>query len=89
MKTLALLVLYAAALLHAHDYFLGTDAQPKDGIPKGTVTRLKLEPGKLLRSLNNSVRVPVVASSDLLPVGGIFVDLARCPRFPIQRRRVG
>jgi hypothetical protein len=89
MKTLALLVLCAAALLRAQDYSLGPDSQPKDGIPKGKVTRLKLEPGKLLRSLNNSVRVPVVGSSDLPPVGGIFVDLARCPRFPIQRRRVG
>jgi hypothetical protein len=70
MKALALLVLCAAALLRAQDYSLGPDSQPKDGIQKGTVTRLKLEPGKLLRSLNNSVRVLVVASSDLPPVWG-------------------
>ena len=109
MKTAALIVLCAAALLHAQDYSLGPDSQPKDGVPKGTVTRLKLEPGKFYPgtphnyatyvpaqynaakpapfmifldgsgSLNNSVRVPVVfdnliASGDLPPLIGIFVD---------------
>ena len=109
MKTLALLTLSAAALLSAQDYALGPDSQPRDGVPKGTVTRLKLEPGKFYPgtphnyaiyvpaqynaakpapfmifldgsgSLNNSVRVPVVfdnliASGDLPPLIGIFVD---------------
>ena len=109
MKTLALLVLSAAALLSAQDYSLGPDSQPRDGVPKGTVTRLKLEPGKFYPgtphnyaiyvpaqynaakpapfmifldgsgSLNNNVRVPVVfdnliASGDLPPLIGIFVD---------------
>ena len=46
MKTAALIVLCAAPLLHAQDYALGPDSQPKDGVPKGTVTRLKLEPGR-------------------------------------------
>ena len=109
MKTLALLSLVAAALLPAQDYSLGPDSQPRDGVPKGTVTRLKLEPGKFYPgtphnyatyvpaqynaakpapfmifldgsgSLNNNVRVPVVfdnliASGDLPPLIGIFVD---------------
>ena len=114
MKTLALLVLSAAALLPAQDYSLGPDSQPRDGVPKGTVTRLKLEPGKFYPgtphnyatyvpaqynaakpapfmifldgsgSLNNSVRVPVVfdnliASGDLPPLIGIFVDPGTLP----------
>jgi sugar lactone lactonase YvrE/predicted esterase len=109
MKTAALIVFCAAALMHAQDYPLGPDSQPKDGVPKGTVTRLKLEPGKFYPgtphnyatyvpaqynpakpapfmifldgsgSLNNSTRVPVVfdnliASGDLPPLIGIFVD---------------
>jgi gluconolactonase len=109
MKTLALLVLSAAVLLPAQDYSLGPDSQPREGVPKGTVTRLKLEPGKFYPgtphnyaiyvpaqynparpapfmifldgsgSLNNNVRVPVVfdnliASGDLPPLIGIFVD---------------
>ena len=108
MKTLVPLVL-SAALLSAQDYSLGPDSQPRDGVPKGTVTRLKLEPGKFYPgtphnyaiyvpaqynsarpapfmifldgsgSLNNNVRVPVVfdnliASGDLPPLIGIFVD---------------
>ena len=114
MKTLALLTLSAAALLPAQDYSLGPDSQPRDGVPKGTVTRLKLEPGKFYPgtphnyatyvpaqynaakpapfmifldgsgSLNNSVRVPVVfdnliASGDLPPLIGIFVDPGTLP----------
>ena len=101
-------------LLHAQDYTLGPDSQPRDGVPKGTVTRLKLEPGKFYPgtphnyaiyvpaqynaakpapfmifldgsgSLNNSVRVPVVfdnliASGDLPPLIGIFVDPGTLP----------
>jgi gluconolactonase len=114
MKTLALLVLCAEALLPAQDYSLGPDSQPRDGVPKGTVTRLKLDPGKFYPgtphnyatyvpaqynaakpapfmifldgsgSLNNSVRVPVVfdnliASGDLPPLIGIFVDPGTLP----------
>jgi sugar lactone lactonase YvrE/predicted esterase len=113
-RTSALLVLSAGALLHAQDYTLGPDSQPRDGVPKGTVTRLKLEPGKFYPgtphnyaiyvpaqydsakpvpfmifldgsgSLNNSVRVPVVfdnliASGDLPPLIGIFVDPGTLP----------
>lgn len=47
MRKLALFALGAAALLRAQDYALGPDSQPKDGVPKGTVTRnLRLEPGR-------------------------------------------
>jgi sugar lactone lactonase YvrE len=114
IQTLGLLVLCGGALLHAQDYTLGPDSQPRDGVPKGTVTRLKLEPGKFYPgtphnyaiyvpaqynaakpapfmifldgsgSLNNSVRVPVVfdnliASGDLPPLIGIFVDPGTLP----------
>ena len=34
-------------LLHAQDYALGPDSQPQTGVPKGTVTKYKLEPGRL------------------------------------------
>jgi sugar lactone lactonase YvrE/predicted esterase len=114
IQTLGLLVLCGGALLQAQDYSLGPDSQPRDGVPKGTVTRLKLEPGKFYPgtphnyaiyvpaqynaakpapfmifldgsgSLNNSVRVPVVfdnliASGDLPPLIGIFVDPGTLP----------
>jgi gluconolactonase len=114
MRTLALLVLCATASLRAQDYSLGPDSQPREGVPKGIVTRLKLEPGKFYPgtphnyaiyvpaqyngakpapfmifldgsgSLNNSVRLPVVfdnliASGDLPPLIGIFVDPGTLP----------
>jgi len=113
-QTLVPFILWAGALLHAQDYTLGPDSQPRDGVPKGTVTKLKLEPGKFYPgtphnyaiyvpvqynaakpvpfvifldgsgSLNNSVRVPVVfdnliASGDLPPLIGIFVDPGTLP----------
>src|SRR5260370_10096457 len=113
-QTLVPFILWAGALLHAQDYTLGPDSQPRDGVPKGTVTKLKLEAGKFYPgtptnyaiyspahytaanpapfmifldgsgSLNNSVRVPVVfdnliASGDLPPLIGIFVDPGTLP----------
>jgi gluconolactonase len=46
MRTLALTVLCAAAFLQAQEYTLGPDSQPHSGVPKGTVTKHQLPPGK-------------------------------------------
>jgi gluconolactonase len=46
MRTFTLAILCATALLHAEDYTLGPDSQPQNGVPKGTVTKYKLGPGK-------------------------------------------
>ena len=43
---LALLLAVAAFGIHAEDYTLGPDSQPQDGVPKGTVTKFILAPGK-------------------------------------------
>ena len=60
MKILALAIL-TATLLQAEDYALGPDSQPQAGVPKGTVTRYKLEPGKFYPGTphNYSLYVPV------------------------------
>ena len=42
----AVLLTFAALGLHAQDYTLGHDSQPQDGVPKGTVTKFTLTPGK-------------------------------------------
>jgi gluconolactonase len=42
----ALLFLVISAVLHSQDYTLGPDSQPHDGVPKGTVTKFVLAPGK-------------------------------------------
>jgi gluconolactonase len=42
----AVLLAVTAFGLHAEDYTLGPDSQPHDGVPKGTVTKFVLAPGK-------------------------------------------
>jgi sugar lactone lactonase YvrE len=42
----AVLLAVTAFGLHAEDYALGPDSQPHDGVPKGTVTKFTLAPGK-------------------------------------------
>jgi gluconolactonase len=46
MRRLIPAILFAAALLQAQEYPLGIDSLPKDGVPKGVVTKYRLEPGK-------------------------------------------
>jgi gluconolactonase len=60
MRRFALLLLGAAALLQAEDYVLGPDSQPQAGVPKGVVTRYKLDPGKYYPGVphNYSIYVP-------------------------------
>ena len=98
-----------AALACAQDYPLGLDSQPREGVPKGAITRHVLSPGRFFPGtphnyslyvpaqysaskpaplmifldgsgrLGNGERVPVVldnliASGDLPPLIGIFID---------------
>jgi gluconolactonase len=42
----AVLLAVTSIGLHAEDYTLGPDSQPHDGVPKGTVTKFILAPGK-------------------------------------------
>jgi sugar lactone lactonase YvrE len=42
----SILLAVAAIGLRAQDYTLGPDSQPRDGVPKGTVTKFTLAPGK-------------------------------------------
>jgi enterochelin esterase-like enzyme len=46
MRRLAFAALCAPFLLRAQDYPLGPDSQPQEGVPKGTVTKAQLAPGK-------------------------------------------
>lgn len=59
MRILTLVIL-TATLLQAEDYALGPDSQPQAGVPKGTVTKYKLEPGKFYPGTphNYSIYVP-------------------------------
>ncbi len=41
-----LLLVSLSAVAHAEDYTLGPDSQPQAGVPKGTVTKFILAPGK-------------------------------------------
>src|ERR1700722_9329532 len=43
---IAVLLAATAFGLHAEDYTLSPDSQPHDGVPKGTVTKFTLAPGK-------------------------------------------
>ena len=43
---------------------LGPDSQPRDGVPKGTVTRLKLEPGKFYPGTPHNYAIYVPAQYD-------------------------
>ena len=63
-------------LLHAQDYTLGPDSQPRDGVPKGTVTRLKLEPGKFYPGTphNYAIYVPAQYNAAKPAPFMIFLD---------------
>jgi gluconolactonase len=60
MKTIILALFLVPLTAVADDYVLGPDSQPQPGVPKGTVTRYKLEPGKLFPGTphNYAVYVP-------------------------------
>jgi sugar lactone lactonase YvrE len=60
----ALLLPIFAALLSAQDYPLGPDSQPHDGVPKGTVTKFVLPPGKYYPGTPHNCAVYVPAQYD-------------------------
>ncbi|MEO8371064.1 MAG: alpha/beta hydrolase-fold protein [Candidatus Solibacter sp.] len=64
MRTTALLVLCAAAGLRAQDYSLGPDSQPREGVPKGVVTRFVLPPGKHYPGTPHNCAIYVPAQYD-------------------------
>lgn len=59
-KLLLLSAICSSAILHAEDYVLGPDSQPQPGVPKGVVTKYKLEPGNFYPGVphNYSIYVP-------------------------------
>src|SRR5579864_1116566 len=63
MRSLAL-VFCAATLLHGQNYPLGPESQPQAGVPKGTVTRLKLDPGKFYPGTPHNYAIYVPAQYD-------------------------
>ncbi len=62
MKTLVLLAF--AAVLNAQDYTLGPDSQPQPGVPKGTVVKHKLDPGKFYPGTPHDYSIYVPAGYD-------------------------
>ncbi len=65
MKPILLsLLLTASMALRAQDYTLGPDSQPHDGVPKGTVTKFVLPPGKFYPGTPHNCAVYVPAQYD-------------------------
>ncbi|MEO8126567.1 MAG: alpha/beta hydrolase-fold protein [Bryobacteraceae bacterium] len=64
MKTSALLFLCASTLVCAEEYSLGPDSQPQPGVPKGTVSKYKLEPGKFYPGTPHNYAIYVPANYD-------------------------
>ena len=61
---LALLLVCSCGLSHAEDYILGPDSQPNDGVPRGTVTKFTLAPGKDYPGTPHNCAVYVPAQYD-------------------------
>ena len=64
MHSVRFALVFAAALLHAQQYTLGPDSQPKPNVPKGVVTRLKLAPGKFYPGTPHNYAIYVPAQYD-------------------------
>src|SRR4051812_29272594 len=64
MKTLALFVFSTAASIQAQDYALGPESQPQTGVPKGTVTKFTLDPGKFYPGTPHNCSLYVPAQYD-------------------------
>ena len=54
----------AAGVLYAQDYALGPDSQPQAGVPKGTLTKHKLAPGKFYPGTPHDYSVYVPSQYD-------------------------
>jgi len=61
---LAILLALASTALHAEDYTLGPDSQPQEGVPKGTVTKFVLPPGKFYPGTPHNCAVYLPAQYD-------------------------
>jgi enterochelin esterase-like enzyme/sugar lactone lactonase YvrE len=89
MKTLLLAFLFAAVMPQEQvNYPLGPDSQPQAGVPKGTVTKYKLEPGKIYPGTPHEYSLYVPAQYDankpapfmiFLDGGGFINDSVRVP----------
>src|SRR5215469_6679172 len=64
MRLLALALIVATSCGCAQEYSLGPDSQPHDGVPKGTVTKSQLEPGKYYPGTPHTYWVYVPAQYD-------------------------
>lgn len=63
MKILAIFFV-SAVLLQGADYVLGPDSQPQPGVPKGSVTKYQLAPGKFYPGTPHTYSVYVPAQYD-------------------------
>ena len=61
---LSLLLLSTVADGRAQNYALGPDSLPQDGVPKGTVTKFVLPPGKYYPGTPHNCAVYVPAQYD-------------------------
>src|SRR5258708_20109695 len=73
---ITLAIFCASAWLLAEDYVLGPDSQPQPGVPKGVVTRYKLEPGRFYPGTphNYSIYVPAQYNTARPAPFMIFLD---------------
>jgi gluconolactonase len=75
MKTLVLAALGAALALQAQDYPLGPDSQPQAGVPKGTVTKAVLPPGKFYPGTPHQYSIYVPAQYDAAKPAAFMIFL--------------
>jgi len=64
MRHLVPTLLCATALLRCQNYPLGPDSQPKEGVPKGIVTKFTLPPGKYYPGTPHNCSIYVPAQYD-------------------------
>lgn len=76
MKTIVFVILLAIAVQAQVDYPLGPDSQPQAGVPKGTVTKQRLEPGKIYPGTPHdySIYVPAQYNASKPTAFMIFLD---------------
>ena len=75
MKIAALFLLCATAIVSAEDYALGPDSQPQPGVPKGTVSKYKLEPGKFYPGTPHNYAIYVPAQYDAAKPSAFMIFL--------------
>ncbi|MFN7922545.1 MAG: alpha/beta hydrolase-fold protein [Bryobacteraceae bacterium] len=75
MKLLTATALCAASLLRGEDYVLGPDSQPKDGVPKGAVTKYVLRPGKFFPGTPHDYSIYVPAQYDAAKPAPVLIYL--------------